>query len=137
MRPTTLLRLAFTGGRADAMRIALTTVSAALAVIAAMAAATVLSIKGGQTSDGSPGWTIRYSSPLLYEPGLRPGVAFGLLLLVIPVLGLAAQCSRLGAPARERRLAGYPIPQGAYWRAIDTAKDLTEAAKELGAHASG
>jgi NDP-sugar pyrophosphorylase family protein len=35
--------------------------------------------------------------------------------------------------ARERRLAGYPIPQGAYWRAIDTAKDLSEAAKELGA----
>jgi NDP-sugar pyrophosphorylase family protein len=33
--------------------------------------------------------------------------------------------------ARERRLAGFPIPQGAYWRAIDTAKDLTEAAAEL------
>ncbi|MDI3407380.1 nucleotidyltransferase family protein [Streptomyces cavernicola] len=36
--------------------------------------------------------------------------------------------------ARGRRLAGYPLPQGAYWRAIDTAKDLTEAAKELAAH---
>jgi NDP-sugar pyrophosphorylase family protein len=35
--------------------------------------------------------------------------------------------------ARERRLAGFPIPHGAYWRAIDTAKDLTEAAKELSA----
>lgn len=34
--------------------------------------------------------------------------------------------------ARERRLAGYALPHGAYWRAIDTAKDLTEAAKELG-----
>ncbi|AQY20389.1 nucleotidyltransferase family protein [Streptomyces chattanoogensis] len=34
--------------------------------------------------------------------------------------------------ARERRLAGYPLPHGAYWRAIDTAKDLDEAAKELG-----
>ncbi|WP_431962075.1 nucleotidyltransferase family protein [Actinacidiphila sp. bgisy160] len=33
--------------------------------------------------------------------------------------------------ARERRLAGFPLPQGAYWRAIDTAKDLAEAAKEL------
>jgi NDP-sugar pyrophosphorylase family protein len=33
--------------------------------------------------------------------------------------------------ARERRLAGFPIPQGAYWRAIDTVKDLTEAAREL------
>ncbi|MFM9368112.1 NDP-sugar synthase [Streptomyces sp. Da 82-17] len=36
--------------------------------------------------------------------------------------------------ARQRRLAGYPLPQGAYWRAIDTAKDLTEAAKELASH---
>ncbi|MCA1217802.1 nucleotidyltransferase family protein [Streptomyces sp. 8L] len=35
--------------------------------------------------------------------------------------------------ARERRLAGFPLPQGAYWRAIDTAKDLTQAAKELAA----
>ncbi|MER5379599.1 nucleotidyltransferase family protein [Streptomyces sp. NBC_00647] len=35
--------------------------------------------------------------------------------------------------ARERQLAGFPIPHGAYWRAIDTAKDLTEAAKELAA----
>ncbi|MQS08117.1 nucleotidyltransferase family protein [Streptomyces alkaliphilus] len=33
--------------------------------------------------------------------------------------------------ARERRLAGFPLPQGSYWRAIDTAKDLTEAAREL------
>jgi NDP-sugar pyrophosphorylase family protein len=36
--------------------------------------------------------------------------------------------------ARAERLAGFPIPQGAYWRAIDTAKDLREAAKELAAH---
>ncbi|MFF8285002.1 NDP-sugar synthase [Streptomyces albus] len=33
--------------------------------------------------------------------------------------------------ARERALAGFPLPQGSYWRAIDTAKDLMEAAKEL------
>ncbi|MBB1256842.1 nucleotidyltransferase family protein [Streptomyces sp. OF3] len=38
--------------------------------------------------------------------------------------------------ARERRLAGFPLPQGAYWRAIDTAKDLTEAARELAAEAA-
>jgi NDP-sugar pyrophosphorylase family protein len=35
--------------------------------------------------------------------------------------------------ARERRLAGFPIPEGVYWRAIDTAKDLELAAKELAA----
>ncbi|MFB7668053.1 NDP-sugar synthase [Kitasatospora sp. NPDC056138] len=38
--------------------------------------------------------------------------------------------------ARSRRLAGYQLPQGCYWRAIDTAKDLTEAAKELASDAS-
>lgn len=33
--------------------------------------------------------------------------------------------------ARERRLAGFPLPQESFWRAIDTAKDLAEAAEEL------
>ncbi|GAA2231862.1 MULTISPECIES: nucleotidyltransferase family protein [Kitasatospora] len=33
--------------------------------------------------------------------------------------------------ARSGRLAGYQLPQGCYWRAIDTVKDLTEAAREL------
>ncbi len=33
--------------------------------------------------------------------------------------------------AHEGRLAGFPIPSGHYWRAIDTAKDIEEAAKEL------
>ncbi|MDT0441998.1 MULTISPECIES: nucleotidyltransferase family protein [unclassified Streptomyces] len=33
--------------------------------------------------------------------------------------------------ARERRLAGFPLPQRAYWRAIDTAKDLAQAARDL------
>lgn len=36
--------------------------------------------------------------------------------------------------AREHRLSGYELPQGVYWRAIDTVKDLNEAAKELAAH---
>jgi NDP-sugar pyrophosphorylase family protein len=35
--------------------------------------------------------------------------------------------------ARERRLAGFLIPEGVYWRAIDTAKDLETAARELAA----
>ena len=33
--------------------------------------------------------------------------------------------------ARQRRLAGFPIES--YWRAIDTPKDIDEAAKEIGA----
>jgi NDP-sugar pyrophosphorylase family protein len=35
--------------------------------------------------------------------------------------------------AHEGRLAGFLIPEGVYWRAIDTAKDLEVAAKELAA----
>ncbi|HET9171119.1 MAG TPA: nucleotidyltransferase family protein [Actinospica sp.] len=37
------------------------------------------------------------------------------------------------ALAHDRKLAGYLIPEGVYWRAIDTAKDLETAAKELAA----
>ncbi|EST39387.1 guanyltransferase [Streptomycetaceae bacterium MP113-05] len=37
--------------------------------------------------------------------------------------------------ARERALAGFPLPHGAYWRAIDTAKDLDEAARDLAGEA--
>ena len=33
--------------------------------------------------------------------------------------------------ARARKLTGFLIPEGVYWRAIDTAKDLETAAKEL------
>ncbi|NJQ05732.1 nucleotidyltransferase family protein [Streptomyces lonarensis] len=36
--------------------------------------------------------------------------------------------------ARQRLLAGFPLPQRTYWRAIDTAKDLSEAARELNGH---
>ncbi|AKG44525.1 nucleotidyltransferase family protein [Streptomyces sp. JH002] len=35
--------------------------------------------------------------------------------------------------ARARRLAGFDLPQGTFWRAIDTVKDLREAARELDA----
>jgi NDP-sugar pyrophosphorylase family protein len=35
------------------------------------------------------------------------------------------------ALARDGRLAGYPIPDGHYWRAIDTAKDIEAAARDL------
>lgn len=33
--------------------------------------------------------------------------------------------------ARDGRLAGFPIPDGHYWRAIDTAKDIEAAARDL------
>jgi NDP-sugar pyrophosphorylase family protein len=41
------------------------------------------------------------------------------------------------ALARDGRLAGYPIPDGHYWRAIDTAKDIEAAAKDLASLAAG
>ncbi|MFI5839533.1 FtsX-like permease family protein [Catenuloplanes sp. NPDC051500] len=101
MRPGAAVRLALAGTRTDTLRVALTGVSAALASVAVLSAATVLSIRGGDAP-----W---YQSDLLQQPGLRPGVAIALLLLCVPVLALAAQCTRLGAPARDRRLAAIRL----------------------------
>jgi hypothetical protein len=110
MRPLTLMRLALAGSRTDTLRVALTGMSAALATLAILSAATVLAIPGSGTDpDGSAILADQYRSKLLAEPGLRPGVAFGLVLLTIPVLALAAQCGRLGAPARDRRLAAIRL----------------------------
>jgi hypothetical protein len=103
------MRLALAGSRTDTLRVALTAVSAALATLAVLATATVLAIPGGTTPGGSAILADQYRSKLLAEPGLRPGVAFGLVLLTIPVLALAAQCGRLGAPGRDRRLTAIRL----------------------------
>ena len=92
----TVLRLAAGGGSADRVRIALTAVGAAAAVLALLAAATV----AATGADDGP-----YTSALLNESGLRPGVVAALLLLCVPVLTFTGQCARIGAPARDRRLA--------------------------------
>ncbi|WP_446217832.1 FtsX-like permease family protein [Micromonospora sp. IBHARD004] len=107
MRPYTLSRLALAGTRTDAARVALTALSAALATLTGMAALTVLAIR----KPPGDAWTQseQYSNALLREPGLRGGTAFALLLLTIPVLALAGQCARLGAPARDRRLAALRL----------------------------
>ena len=107
MRPGTLVRLALAGTRTDLLRVLLTVVAAALATLAFLAAATVLSIpvNGGHAN----GHAEQYRIEVLREPGLRPGVAFALLLLTIPVLALAGQSARLGAPARDRRLAAFRL----------------------------
>ncbi|MCW3842931.1 ABC transporter permease [Micromonospora yasonensis] len=107
MRPGTLLRLALAGTRTDGARVALTALSAALATLAGLAALTVLAVvkpPGDARTE-----SVQYTSALLREPGLRPGVAFALLMLMVPVLGLAGQCARLGAPARDRRLAALRL----------------------------
>ncbi|GAB7040965.1 MULTISPECIES: FtsX-like permease family protein [Catenuloplanes] len=108
MSPGTALRLALAGTRTDTLRVTLTAVSAALASIAVLSAATVLTIRTPDAGDGL-NLSLRYRSDLLQQPGLRPGVAIALLLLCVPVLALAAQCARLGAPARDRRLAALRL----------------------------
>ncbi|MFI5835200.1 FtsX-like permease family protein [Micromonospora sp. NPDC051300] len=107
MRAGTLLRLALAGTRTDGARVALTALSAALATLAGLAALTVLAV----AKPPGNAWTQsqQYTNALLREPGLRPGVAFALLLLCVPVLGLAGQCARLGAPGRDRRLAALRL----------------------------
>ncbi|MER7455527.1 FtsX-like permease family protein [Micromonospora sp. NPDC126480] len=107
MRPGASLRLALAGTRTDAARVALTALSAGLATLAGLAALTVLAIP---EVPGDP-WAQaeQYGNALLREPGLRGGTAFALALLTIPVLALAGQCARLGAPARDRRLAALRL----------------------------
>ncbi|TYC06530.1 FtsX-like permease family protein [Micromonospora sp. WP24] len=110
MRPSALLRLALAGTRTDTVRVLLTAFSAALAALAAFAALTVLAIPTPPASaDNMVRWSEQYSSALLREPGLRGGTAFALVLLMVPVLALAGQCARLGAPARDRRLAALRL----------------------------
>ncbi|MCZ2846755.1 FtsX-like permease family protein [Modestobacter sp. VKM Ac-2978] len=100
MRWSTLLWLATAGGRADRTRIALTAVGAAAGVLALLAAATVAATGEG---DGP------YTSQLLNETGLHIGIVIALVLLCVPVLAFTGQCARIGAPARDRRLAALRL----------------------------
>jgi hypothetical protein len=117
VRFSTLVRLSLAGNRTDRLRTVLTAGSAALAAVFLLAAATVAMISGGawlDATDGSGGRVLspgtgQYASPLLFEAGLRPGVIFALVALALPVLALAGQCIRLGAPARDRRLAALRL----------------------------
>jgi hypothetical protein len=102
-RWSTTLWLAATGGRADRARIALTAAGAAIGTVALTSAATVAAIG---PHDGP------YTSDLLNQSGLRPGVATALILLCVPILAFVGQCARIGAPARDRRLASLRL-QGA------------------------
>ena len=96
----TLLRLALAGGRSDRLRIALTMIGAALATAILLLGATIASIR---TSGGDGPYTIN----LINESGLRPGVLLGLAVLAIPVVVFVGLCTRVGAPARDRRLAMF------------------------------
>lgn len=93
---TTSLRLAVAGGRSDRLRIALTAVGAMATTVLFCLAASVNFI---EASNGP------YRFSVLNQPGLRPGVLIAMLALSIPTLIFVGQCSRFGAPARDRRLA--------------------------------
>lgn len=97
------LWLAAKGGRSDAVRIALTAAGSAVGTLALLGAATVISIG---PADGP------YGVRVLEEEGLHPGVVIALVLLCIPVLAFVGQCARVGAPARDRRLAAIRLAGG-------------------------
>jgi hypothetical protein len=107
VRPATLVRLALAGNRTDTARVVLTALSALLATLAGLAALTVLAIQ--KPAGDALVESEQYRNALLREPGLRGGTAFALLMLAVPVLALAGQCARLGAPARDRRLAALRL----------------------------
>jgi hypothetical protein len=102
MKPATLARLAVSGTRTDLIRVLVTAFGAAAGTMAWLCAATVASI-------GVLGHHEWYSSELLNEAGLRPGVVGTFVLLTIPVLALLGQSARLGAPARDRRIAAIRL----------------------------
>jgi len=66
-----------------------------------------------QAADGSTVWTAVTPTdglvPFLAEPGLRPGVQLGALLLVLPFVALAVQALRVGAVARQQREATLAV----------------------------
>lgn len=107
MSVATTLRFALAGSRTDGVRITLTALGAAFATLGLLAIATVLSIQSPPVDPDGGITNAHYTNGLLAESGLRPGLSIALVLLTIPFLFFVAQCSRLGAPARDRRLAAY------------------------------
>ncbi|UWP86180.1 ABC transporter permease [Dactylosporangium fulvum] len=132
MSPLTLLRLGLAGTRVDTVRVLLTVLSSALAGLSVLAAFNVLAI-GPLASGHSDMLAQQYSNALLREPGLRPGVIITLVLLTLPVFALAGQCVRLGAPARDRRLAAIRLAGATPRQAVAVAAAETGVAALIGA----
>ena len=78
----------------------LLTAGAALATVFLLGAVNLLLIEGTTRS--------RWAG-LVTEEGLRPGTAFALTLLVVPVLALLHQVGRIAQATRERRLAALRL----------------------------
>ncbi|MFG2022601.1 FtsX-like permease family protein [Streptomyces sp. NPDC048825] len=87
--------------RREWLRVLLTAVGAALATGFGLAALAIGAVRGEVH--------FPYLNGLLDEPGIRPGVVVALLLLLVPVLGFLAQCARIGAVHRDRRLASLRL----------------------------
>ncbi|GAA3638068.1 FtsX-like permease family protein [Streptomyces chitinivorans] len=133
MKPSALLRLALAGTRTDTLRVVLTAVSAMLAALALLAALTVQAIPDPVPPlDAGVPLNDQYANALLREPGLHPGVIAALLLLTIPVLALAGQCARIGAPSRDRRLAAIRLAGGTPRQTMAVAAAETGVASLLG-----
>ncbi|WP_144118581.1 FtsX-like permease family protein [Catellatospora sichuanensis] len=124
MRPWLLLRLALAGTRTDRLRVVLTAVTAALATGMLLGAATLL-------PTGS--LDHRYQVILFDYSDGRQATAFLLLVVCVPVLALAAQAGRIGAPARHRRLAALRLAGATPRQVTAVAAAETGAAAALGA----
>ncbi|MGW1161739.1 ABC transporter permease [Streptomyces sp. NPDC002513] len=83
--------------RREGWRVLLTALGAGLATGLGLAAAAVAALRGQHR--------IALADGLLNQPGERAGIVLTLLLLLVPVLGFLAQCARIGAVHRDRRLA--------------------------------
>lgn len=102
-RLSTVLRLALSGGHSDALRIVLTVVGGLVATSMLLLGVAVTAVG---PRDGP------YFTTLLSESGLHPGVVFAMVMLALVVLSFVGQCSRIGAPARDRRLAAIRMAGG-------------------------
>ncbi len=105
MRGATLARLALAGTKTDRVRMVMTALGSAAAVVAWLCAATVAAMGIADFAPSDP----HYTTDVIAQPGLRAGVIATFILLTIPVLGLVAQTARLGAPARDRRIASMRL----------------------------
>ncbi|MET8976209.1 ABC transporter permease [Streptomyces sp. NPDC004539] len=99
------LRLAWTllrgSDRREWWRIGLTALGAGVATALGQLAAALYSLRGHHQ--------VPYAAGLFDNPGERRGAVFVLGLLLIPVLAFLAQCARIGAVHRDRRLAGLRL----------------------------
>jgi hypothetical protein len=110
------VRLASAGTRTDRLRVALTALGAALTTFLLLAAATVQWLPATEARhvywDGEVELNFadrRYTSLILNDTRARPYLVAVLLLLAITTIVFAAQSARLGAPARDRRLAALRL----------------------------